>query len=456
MARFSTDEILLTREVGDVAAGMPPRVLTAWRVAAAASVVAHLFLGAFAIRAIDAAAGAGDEAIDVGRAYPLPVFDESIVVELPAMSAADVPESTLASVAPTAPVPAGGAKVAHVDGDQAGHGGDATVQAKARNLAPRPEERTTIDTVRDAIADEQENRLLTARERASRIDLRLALKPMELTFVASGKGFRYERRPLAAHDATLGVAGGKGLPVGANAVGQGAPLPGDGADLKVAGAPTLGGAIASAKGGAAYGSVRIGVAQPVGAKVATGRPHVDKGKPSVTANAKGQPSDDVDSDQAVAVALKSVVANSTAGGATLGDGKGGSGGGGDPGAGGKSGGGMQSAALGAGSGPSDGPVAIERTEWFRNLQKRLGPMLSGTFPRERELELRNGTVIVNVVIAKGGAVVDAIVVRDSGFPEFDQKVVTRIRGAGFEPVPDALSSGAITVPITVNGGWQLP
>ncbi|MBI2388944.1 MAG: TonB family protein [Deltaproteobacteria bacterium] len=457
MARFPTDDSMLAGDALDVTAGMPPRVITAWRVAAAASVVAHLFVGAFAIRSIEAAGGSGgDGALDVGRVYPLPDSDAPIVVELPAMSAVDLPESTIAQVGPAAPVSAGGAKVAHVDAEKAGHGGDATVEAKARNLAPRPEERTTIDTMRDAISDEQENRLLTGKKRASRVDLRLALQPMELTFVASGKGFRYERRPVAASDASLGVAGGKGLPVGANAVGQGAPLAGDGATIKVAGGPTLGGATASSKGGAAYGSAWVGVPQEVGAKVATGRPHVDKGKPSVTANVKGQPADDVDADQAVAVALKSVVANSTAGGAALGDGKGGSGGGGDPGSGGKSGSGLSSAALGAGPGSADGPVAIERTEWFRNLQKRLGSVLRDTFPKERELELRNGTVIVDVVIAKGGGVVDAVVVRDSGFPDFDQNVVTRLRGAGtLEPVPDVLSKGTITVRIPVTGGWRL-
>lgn len=423
-------------------AGVPERVLGAWHVAALASIGAHLLLGALALGVATTRSSTESDPA-TGRLYPLPDPDAPIVVELPTM------KGEAAAVATAAPVPlppiveAGGQKAAHVDGEHGGKGGDLTTTMKARNLAAHAEDETTTTTYRDAIDDEQENRLKTSAARASKLDVRYALEPMELTFVASGKGFRYERHPVAKVDASIGVAGGKSAPAG------GATEPGEGA-------PKLAGGAASPKGGAAYGKVVVGLPTEAGANVAKGRPHVTQGKPSVASNAKGSPSDSVDADQAVAVALKSVVSNSTQGAVALAEGKGGSGGGDAPGAGGTSGEGSKSAALGSGAGPVDAPHAIERTTWYLGLQKRLEPLVSDAFPRELELDLRNGTVIVDLVIAKGGGVVDVIVVRPSGFAGFDQNVVTRIRGAGkLEPVPDLLSKGSITVRVPVHGGWRL-
>jgi TonB family protein len=441
-------------ERDDLPAGVPTRVLRAWHVAAIVSLALHLAIGAVAIGVAASRPGSTVE-LPSQRTYPLPDPDAPFVVELPAMANVDAPPTAEAAQVPSpAVVEAGGAKFAHVDGEHAGHGGDVTVTEKARNLAPRPEESTTVDTYRDAIDDEQENRLHSGKHRSSQVDARYALQPMELTFVASGKGFRFERHPVAKVDAALGVAGGKGMPAGVYAIGQGVPLPGDGAS-KTNGGSAIG-SVSSPKGGAAYGQPSIGTPSLIGANVAKARPHVGKGKPAVTADDKAIASDNVDSDQAVAVALKSVVSNSTSGAAALGEGKGGTGGGGEAGAGATSGSGSQSMALGNGNGDAEGPHAIERTTWFRDLQKRLGPIVRDTFPKELEMELRNGTVIVDLIIAKTGGVIDVIVVRPSGVAVFDQNVVTRIRGAGsLEPVPDLLSKGSITVRVPVQGGWRL-
>lgn len=433
-------------------AGVPERTVTTWHVAAVVSVIAHLAIGAVSLSVVASRAAAVAES-PVGRVYPLPEADAPIVVELPPMSAEAAP-ATIASVPLPPVVEAGGAKIAQVDGDHAGKGGDLTTTMKAKNLAANAEDSTTTDTYRDALDEEQENRLKTGKHRASKIDVRYALEPMELTFVASGKGFRYERHPVG-HDGSIGVPGGKDTPAGVVALGQGTPLPGEG-PVKSNGGGSIGGD-PSPKGGAPYGKAVVGLPSEVAANVAKARPHVFKGKPNVTADQKGSASDTIDSDQAVAVALKSVVSNSTNGAPALAEGKGGSGGGDDPGASGTSGAGSKSLALGSGNGAVDGPHEIARTAWFLGLQKRLGPLVSDAFPRERELELRNGTVIVDLVIAKGGGVVDVIVVRPSGFDDFDQKVVSRIRGAkDLEPVPDLLlSKGSITVRVPVHGGWRL-
>lgn len=442
----------------DVApAGVPRPLVTRWRVAAVASLVAH---GVVALVSAIVSQGAGASVASppdapTGRAFPLPAPDAPIVVELPPASgpAAAVAPATANPPAPVDPTLSGTA-VARVDEANAGKGGDDTVVAKATNLAPHAEDRTTSDETRDAIDDDQENRLETAKTRASRIDRRVALEPMQLTFVASGKGFRYERRPVAKSDASLGVAV-KPSAAGGAALGQGEPVDGEGPVAKSAGAEQLGSASPTPKAGAAYGVASVGAIQIVGANVAKARPHVGQGKPSIASDAKGAPSDTIDGDQAVAAALKGIVSTSTAGGTKTGDGVGGAGSGGAPGAGGTTGAGSQSSALGAGGAPGDGKHGIARTQWYLDLKKRLEPLVAGTFPVEQELELRNGTVIVDLVIAKQGAVVDVIVVRPSGYSTFDQNVVSRLRGStGFAPVPDLLSLGPITVRVPVTGGWS--
>jgi TonB family protein len=74
------------------------------------------------------------------------------------------------------------------------------------------------------------------------------------------------------------------------------------------------------------------------------------------------------------------------------------------------------------------------------------------------MDLHNGTVIVDLVIAKGGKLIDVVVVRPSGFEEFDQNVVTRFKGADtFDPVPDKVSMGpSITIRVPVFGGFKAP
>jgi len=432
-------------ERDELPAGVPARVVDPWRVAAFVSLAVHGVIGIVSI-GVPVQPAATVE-LPSQRTYPLPDPDAPIIVELPAMTDVALSSAPMDVAAP-AVVQAGGAKTAHVDEQHAGHGGDITVAEKARNLAPRPEETTTVDQYRDAIDAEQENRLKSGKHRASKVDARYALEPMELTFVASGKGFRFERHPVAKVDAAYGAALGKSMPSGALV------LPHVGEGDKQSGVDALGGKL-SPKAGAAYGT-SIGAPTLVGANVAKARPHVGKGKPAVTADDKGLASDNVDSDQAVAAALKSYVSISTSGAPALGEGKGGEGSGGAAGAGGKSGAGSTSMAIGSGSGPIDGPHDIERTTWFRDLQRKLVPIVRDTFPRELEMELRNGTVIVDLVIAKGGGVLDVIVVRPSGVNVFDQNVVSRIRGAGaLEPVPDLLSKGSITVRVPVHGGFRL-
>ena len=428
-------------------------------------------LGAHAILAIVGAIGVArglsstpPEPPPPPQDFPMPAEGETIIVELPQaqedLSVAPVLE------APTPPPPgtpqlAGGDKVEHVDTMNKGKGGDGQASIKARNLAPRADDDTVGDQLRDDVLDEQENRLKTANERQSMIDRREALQPMELTFVASGKGFRYERHPVAPHDASLGVPSSKPASVLGGAPGQGDPTAAkiDGLTDKLAaldpGSPNAGTDKPQPNQGASYGTTSIGTIQISGADVTKARPHVDQGKPSVMANQKGSAKDTKDSDEAEYLAMKSLVETSSFGGKP-GEGKGGSGGGGDPGSGGTTGAGTTGNALGDGNGALDAKRDKRRLTYFMDLQKRLGPLVNGLFPKEEEMALRSGTVIVDLTIGKNGNVVDVVVIRNSGFGAFDKGVVDAIRAAGLlEPVPDMLGMGAITVRVPVQGGWRL-
>jgi hypothetical protein len=173
-------------------------------VATLVSIAAH---GAIAVLgAIGVARGLAREPQDplpanVEHAYPTPKDDEVIIVELPPSTGGDeVPPPAAIPVPPKveAPALAGGAKVPMIDTGQAGKGGDDEVSASARNLGPRADDDTVASALRDDVIRDQDNRLDTSDKRQSDVDRRMALQPMELTFVASGKGFRYERKPVAA------------------------------------------------------------------------------------------------------------------------------------------------------------------------------------------------------------------------------------------------------------------
>lgn len=389
--------------------------------------------------------------------FPVPTADEVIVVELP--QAADVTVEPvpvarpMPEVVPPPPPSSLGATTARVDTARAGAGGDPETLAKARNLAPRAEDDTATPWVRDDVDAEQDNRLATGDDRRGWVDRRRAQRPMDLTFVASGRGFRYERRPPAARDATRGVPTKEraapigGLPgAGGRESGQGVGAP--------RGAVALGEPTARPAQGASYGARVGGEPQPSGAAVALARPHVDRGNPSLASDLRGRSGDRRDADLAVSDSRRSIVSTSTGGGDRLGEGRGGTGGGGAPGAGGRSGEGSTGSALGSGEGPEAVARRTRHTRYYLDLSARLEPLLADAFPHDAYTQLRNGTLHVDITIAKDGHVLGVIVTRPSGVPGFDENVVAAIRGAGFfEPIPDLLGGGPLTLPVPISGGF---
>jgi TonB family protein len=178
------------------------------------------------------------------------------------------------------------------------------------------------------------------------------------------------------------------------------------------------------------------------------RPDVALGPVSVQAAERNRIRDDVDAEQEVATVLRALVHRSTAGG-QLGEGRGGSGGGGDPGAGGD---------RGAGSHPQ--PVGDGLSDWFdintndprlvpyfRRLQARIEPLWADAFPRSAILELKQGTVILEFIVAQdGSAKVTWPPLRPSGIDEFDRNCADAIRRAGpFEPIPRELGRASLRI-----------
>jgi protein TonB len=177
------------------------------------------------------------------------------------------------------------------------------------------------------------------------------------------------------------------------------------------------------------------------APVGETRPAVTQAAVSVPASARARPSDDVDSQQEVATTVRSLVLASAPGG-VAGRGEGGSGGGGEAGAGGESGAGAAAQPLGAGDGDvfdywTTDPRLVT---YFRKIHARVDPLWRDAFPKSALFELKQGTVILDVVVESDGAVsVTWPPVRPSGIDEFDRNCADAVRRAApFPPIPPAL------------------
>jgi TonB family protein len=376
------------------------------------------------------------------RARPL---DEVVAVDLPVFSEGSLLADRDEIREGEAPTSYGGAAVARVDDGVAGRGGDAT-GARATNLAAYDDGMRLDPDLLSRLDRDQQQRLRTAPERTTREDRRATTNPMELTFLATGKGTHQERRPSSEIDPSRGslsatpaqVAGGR---------------PGASGDMEDEGPNPLAGA---AQPGQLLGSPGLGVRDGRSgtdhrraARVALGRPAVTEGAPTVTAANRGRANDTVDSDQEVSSVVRSLVHASVAGGAA-GQGRGGSAGPEtDPGAGGANGKGSVARPLGTGEGDvvdfyTTDPLLMP---YFRKLHAKIHPLWKDAFPKSAMLELKQGTVILDFTIAADGTVVVAWPpVRASGVDEFDRNCADAIRRAApFEPIPAQLGRSSLKI-----------
>jgi len=169
---------------------------------------------------------------------------------------------------------------------------------------------------------------------------------------------------------------------------------------------------------------------------------------TVPATAHARPRDNVDSEQEVATTVQALVHASTAGGA-IGEGNGGTGGGGAPGAGGGLVPGSHPRPLGTGEGDwfdlnSTDPRLVG---YFRKIHAKVDPLWADAFPRSAMLDLKQGTVILEVTIERDGrARVAWPPIRPSGIDEFDRNCAAALRKASpFEPIPRELGMQTLRI-----------
>jgi TonB family protein len=410
----------------------------------AASIVTHALLvaviGALAYRSL-----AAREAALAIPAVPAP--SATIAIELPLVSDGTLLED-VADVPEGAPPDAhGGATVARMDTGQAGHGGERTTAERATNLADDDDALKLGTDLVSHLTRDQHQRMRTARVRATREDRRATTNPTELTFLATGKGEREERRPVAGRDPSRGSL----VAPKASALGG---APGARSDSEADDTVVLAGSSALGRTRSSPGiGVRDGVPgddHHAGARITYARPSVAEGAVAVPAVARARPNDTVDSDQEVATTVRSLVHASVAGGIAAASGRGGT----DgpevlPGAGAASGRGSVARPLGAGDGDvfdwfTSDPALLP---YFRKLHAKVDPLWRDAFPKSAMLELKQGTVILELVIAAdGSAKVSWPPLRPSGIDEFDRNCADAVRRASpFEPIPRSLGRGSLRI-----------
>jgi hypothetical protein len=376
--------------------------------------------------------------LNAKNAEVLPPPEElSFVLDLPPVAEGTLRSDLTADPEGVTPTPAGGTTIARVDDGRDGHGGTGRTPTPAVHLSDTAEDARFSPDLLSHLDRNQQQRLRTARDRASWEDRRSTTHPMELTFLASGHGDLAERRVPSESNPSRGALSAQRASVAGGALGT--PSDSRGEDGPPAGAARVG--TRDESPGVGINQANGGVDHRSSASVASARPDVTLGPVSVPAQAHTRPRDDIDSDQEVATTVRSLVHASTAGG-LIGEGSGGGGGGGAPGAGGVDGPGSHPRPLGPGEGDwFELNTADPRLmAYFRAIHAKIDPLWANAFPRSALIDLKQGTVILEFVISQdGSAKVVWPPVRPSGIDEFDRNCADALRRAGpFDPIPRAL------------------
>jgi len=363
----------------------------------------------------------------------------TIDIELPSFRGETLPNPAASAVAAATPdevssLPSG-TDTPRPDTGHRGRGGTNRSTQPGVNLADHDHGIRLVRSVASHIDRDQLSRILSSSVRQSWENQRLTTHPMELTFLASGKGERHERREPANHDPSSGQSRARpASTLGAERLGLPPAPAGVGYAVAEVGGDTP---------GSDYESLGVGVAgtapgndHRASADVAYARPMVDKGKPSIPSPKSGSPKDNVDAAQQVALARQSLMNASTAGGRE-GQGPGGQDGSGPTGFGGLKGPGSRSQPLGYGPGGNGWNGKDPRLSMYRRrLLAKLYPYWEDAFPKWAAAEMRQGRVIISVTILPDGTVRTAQVSRPSGIDEFDRNCLRAIHEAApFEPFP---------------------
>jgi len=426
--------------------GLPARRSSRrWRVAStwAASIAFHVavvaVVGGWAFRSLTSAPHRSD----------LESAERLVSVELPSMAETSLSTEGAAEARrdPVGDPPrvSGGATTPRLDTHRDGRGGDPTVDRPAMHLAEVDERMRLSRGTQSHLDRDQVQRVRSDDARSSREDRRSTPAPMDLAFLSSGDLARLERRSPSSHDPVRGVLESRPASAAGGALGA-AASEGEGAAGPVGGARE--GVRASAPGeGVRDGAP--GVAHRAAAAVGRSRPDVTLASVSVESSVKGRTRDDVDSDQELAAKVQALVHASTAGGVVGVSGVGGVGGGGAAGALGLAGPGSHPSRLGDGVGDwfdlsSTDPRVVA---YFRRFHAKVDPLWANAFPKSAMLELRQGTVILEVTIAADGtARVAWPPARPSGIDEFDRNCADAVRRASpFDPIPKELGTTTLHI-----------
>lgn len=340
-----------------------------------------------------------------------------------------VPESL-----PEAPVP-GGAHTPRPDSGKPGRGGSRTGE-RASNLSSSIDPLTLERDTPNQLRLSEVQRLRVARVRRTRDDRRATPNPMELDFVATGRGWHAIRRPSARTSPSQGTeAGGVPLLAGTSPGGDPGELP-----VLKPGSEVLGGEQRQAQGA----NTPAGRDFRLAAAVATVRPSVVRDRASVPAPERGRTSDTVDSRQKVTARFDALMQASTLGGNAP------AGVGGEtapraPALGGGQGAGARSAPSGVGSGNAPDLASDPSLQGFyHGVLSRLGGALRGAFPNWAIAEGLGGLVVFDLTLLEDGRVAQVSVVRPSGVAEYDRNVVAGVRRIpSFGRVPSELGRRAV-------------
>ncbi len=331
----------------------------------------------------------------------------------------------------------------NLDAEQRGERGDGRSLERGRQMAARAERVNLDQRLLDADHGVQEQRIATSPRRASPQDDRRTPNPDEDPWVSTGDGVLLLRVP---HASALPAAGAAAPSVATAAMRAGpAPTgaalpdavfvgPGHG-DRDLVARPRTG--IAGAAG------TRARAAGPV----AMQRPSVEPGHASTTSDRMApRTSDDADAALLATAMLRDSLNASVQDGPRRAVGEGGVGGGGAPGSGGGVGRGGEARPLGDG----DGWIALgtEDARYIRYLhevRRRLQPLWRDAFPYDEALRLRQGTVVLQFVIARDGSVHATRVSRHSGVDRFDANVLAAVSQARLPPIPESLGHSELRI-----------
>src|SRR6185369_13282810 len=320
-----------------------------------------------------------------------------VEVELPSFDAAASDQERESEVLPEEAEtvqPGGGPLTRHADTERGGRGGSKTASEAATNLDSHIDPISLETDAPTHLDRSQVQRLHTANARRSWDDHRSTPTPMQLTFLATGKGRVPERRVLGAN-APGSIAGT--VPASVGGVAGGAVDEVGAAGDPVSGAAVAGRQESEPQSGAPVVAPKMAPSR--GAQVLVARPWVMRARPALPTEVRARPSDLDDSSQAVS----------------------------------------------SGFGP--GPDALNDPGiqgYVSSLKQRVDDQLRRAFPDWAIEAGRSGHVIFELSVRADGHLERVRMVRPSGIAEYDGNVLSGVqRIASFGPLPKALGQRAL-------------